>query len=78
MDRILKLVLKIGIESIKILLFIYKEDKKRINKKKCGKGDLNSRTPTRMGSKPTAYSRSLNKTFSTFDHTWQFPHSNFK
>ncbi len=29
---------------------------------KCGKGDLNSRTPTRMDSKSTA-----------LDQTWQFP-----
>ncbi len=33
-----------------------------LNGKKCGKGDLNSRTPTRMGSEPIA-----------FDQTWQFP-----
>ena len=36
----------------------------RINK--CGKGDLNSRTPTRMDSKSIA-----------FDQTWQFPHDYF-
>ena len=36
-------------------------------KEKCGKGDLNSRTPTRMDSKSTA-----------LDQTWQFPLLKFK
>ena len=41
--------------------------------RKCGKGDLNSRTPTRMDSKSTAFSQPSIKHMITFDQTWQFP-----
>ena len=54
------------VESTNIKIFLFLRDEEELKKEKsveiCGKGDLNSRTPTRMDSKST-----------TFDQTWRFP-----
>jgi len=72
------IVFNIEFESIKILLFLYEEleFKKAQFEEICGKGDLNSRTPTRMDSKSTAYSQPSIKLSIAFDQTWQFPQKN--